>query len=65
MIFRPRSSDDDRIKYDLILVRNDIIDHEIINVIEIKIRATFWFNSIYYFYGLFESFLCNLELFTD
>ena len=49
----------------MILVRNDVIDHEIMNIIEIKIRTTFLFKSIYYFYGLFEQFLRNLKLFTD
>ena len=50
-------------KYDAILVKNDVIDHEVMNVIEIKIQATFLFKSIQYFYGLFESFQRNFELF--
>ena len=53
-IIQPCSTHEVRIKYDAILDGNDVIDHEIRNIIEIKIRATFFFKSIYYFYGLFE-----------
>ena len=54
MIIQPCSTDEVRINYDAILDGNDVIDHEIGNIIEIKIRANFLFKSIQYFYGLFE-----------